>query len=71
MPELLVIEDAYEEFEEIRRTGLTNMFDKRRVQEIAADSFGPDCALALLTAEDYYNLLRTYGWLASTTGEIK
>jgi len=68
--ELLVIKDAYEEYEEIRKSGLINMFDRRGVQEIAGDCFGPDCALALLTAEDYCNLLRTYGdWQAQK--EIK
>ena len=63
--ELPVIEDAYEEFEEIRKSGVINMIARRGVQEIAADWFGPDCALALLTAEDYRNLLHTYSdWQA-------
>ena len=63
--ELPVIEDAYEEFEEIRKSGLLNMAARRSVQKLAADWFGPDCALALLTAGDYYNLLRTYSdWQA-------
>lgn len=65
MSELLVIEDAYEEYEEIRISGAINMFDRQSVQNIAANWFGSDCALALLTAEDYYNLLRTYSdWQA-------
>ena len=63
--ELLVVVDAYEEYEEIRASGVINMFDRRGVQEIAASWFGPNCALVLLTAKDYGNLLRTYGdWQA-------
>lgn len=63
--ELLVVEDAYEEFEEIRKSGLINMLARQDVQAIAVDWFGPDCALALLTAKDYCNLLCTYSdWQA-------
>ena len=58
--ELPIVEEAYEEFEEIRKSGIINMAARRSVQEIAINWFGPVCALTLLTAEDYYKLLRTY-----------
>ena len=62
---LLVVEDAYEEFEEIRKFGLLDMAARQSVRGLAVCWFGPDCALARLTAEDYYNLLRTYSdWQA-------
>ena len=55
--ELLVVEDAYEEFEEIRKFGLLDMAARQSVRGLAVCWFGPDCALAQLTAEDYYKLL--------------
>ena len=63
--ELPVIEEAYEEFEEIRKFGLLDMANRQGVRGLAVCWFGPDCALARLTAEDYGNLLHTYGdWQA-------